>query len=307
MNGEAEQQKQDRHRTRWTASLDKIFADLVVAHIQQSNRPNDAFDKKTWNLIRNEFNSLTNSNFNNNQLRKHLDVLRIRYNNLKSAPGQNDNSLDDPCYIGFDLWEDIGAQSRPEVSKMKECPIYDQLCTIFGGSGAEGRYAQSSHYRGLENPGVTDPSCPESGNPCPETPSSSKHVQLDVARIFADRKRKRALEESSPGQGSEAQEIGDAMANALLDMIASSRLMTAENLQSDNYYSISNCIRALDEMEGIDDSLYYSALDLFEDANIREVFLSLSNNLIRMSWLQGKCPTILPLTYRLGEPFPLLQ
>lgn len=99
--------KQERSRTRWTASLDKIFADLVVKQIQLGNRPNNVFDKKTWNLIREEFNVQTDLNFNNNQLRKHLDVLRTRFYNLKSAFDQNnDFSLD--CCIGFDLWEDIG-------------------------------------------------------------------------------------------------------------------------------------------------------------------------------------------------------
>lgn len=101
------QHKQERLRTRWTPSLDKVFAGLVVEQIKLGNRPNNIFDKKTWNYIRDEFNRQTNLHFNNNQLRKHLDVLRTRYYNLKSASDQND-ALDDSCYIGFDLWEDIG-------------------------------------------------------------------------------------------------------------------------------------------------------------------------------------------------------
>lgn len=106
------QPKQERSRTRWTASLDKIFADLVVKQIQLGNRPNDIFDKKTWNHIRDEFNRQTDLNFNNNQLRKHLDVLRMRYNNLKSAYDHNNGFLlDDSICIGFEQWEDIGVNS----------------------------------------------------------------------------------------------------------------------------------------------------------------------------------------------------
>lgn len=105
------QPKQERSRTRWTASLDKIFADLVVKQIQLGNRPNNVFDKKTWNHIRDEFNKQTDLNFNNNQLRKHLDVLRTRFYNLKSAYDQNnDFVIDDSCCIGFELWEDIGVK-----------------------------------------------------------------------------------------------------------------------------------------------------------------------------------------------------
>lgn len=102
--------KQERSRTRWTASLDTIFADLVVKQIQMGNRPNNVFDKKTWNHIRDEFNKQTDLNFNNNQLRKHLDVLRTRFYNLKSAYNQNDFSIEDSCCIGFDLWEDIAVR-----------------------------------------------------------------------------------------------------------------------------------------------------------------------------------------------------
>lgn len=103
-----EHQTKERLRTRWTASLDKIFADLVVEQIQLGNRPNNVFDKKTWGHIRDEFNRQTSLSFNNNQLRKHLDVLRTRYNQLKSALIQNDFSMDDSCSIGFDLWDSIG-------------------------------------------------------------------------------------------------------------------------------------------------------------------------------------------------------
>jgi hypothetical protein len=107
MEGETgNQSKQERFRTRWTPSLDRIFADLVVQQIQLGNRPNNVFDKKTWNHIRDEFNKETGSKFNNNQLRKHLDVLRTRFNNVKSAFARNEFALVDPCGVGFDLWED---------------------------------------------------------------------------------------------------------------------------------------------------------------------------------------------------------
>lgn len=107
------QAKHERSRTRWTASLDKIFADLVVKQIQLGNRRNNVFDKKTWNHIRDEFNRQTDLDFNNNQLRKHLDVMRTRFYNLKSNYDQsNDFTLDESCCIGFDLWENLQVNYR---------------------------------------------------------------------------------------------------------------------------------------------------------------------------------------------------
>jgi hypothetical protein len=311
MDGEASerQPKQERLRTRWTASLDKIFADLVVEQIQLGNRPNNVFDKKTWNLIRDEFNKQTDLNFNNNQLRKHLDVLRTRYYNVKSTFDQNDFVMDDPCSMAFDLWEDIGdqaAQITPETTKIKECPIYEQLCTIFADTGADGKYAQSSHYEEFDKSiGIDDPeklmSCPDSGTPLAKTPSSSKFTQGNAppaqksSKNVGERKRKLS-DEAGPvsGHTKRDQERNEAMAEAMLEMVAASKLRAAAIPKQDDLFTISNCVKVLDEiemMEGIDSHLYFAALDLFEDRNLRETFISLKSNKIRLTWLQGKCGT----------------
>ncbi|KAK7283409.1 hypothetical protein RIF29_12907 [Crotalaria pallida] len=295
------QPKQERSRTRWTASLDKIFADLVVKQIQLGNRPNNVFDKKTWNHIRDEFNRQTDLNFNNNQLRKHLDVLRTRFCNLKSANDQNNGFvIEDSCYIGLDVWEDVGAQPKPEtVVKVKDCPIYEQLCTIFTDSVADGKYAQSSHYEefdksvGIDAAGLI--SFPEAGVSNYPNPSSSKSIQVNtsaaekVAKNSVERKRKRPSEMQITGLD---QDSCDAMAGALLEMVAASRLRTVVSTARDDKYSITNCIRALDEIQGIDQQFYFSALDLFENPSLRETFISLKCDKIRLTWLQGKCGKI---------------
>lgn len=105
-------QKQKRlSRRRWTPSLDKVLADLVVKQINQGNRQNNGFDRKTWVNMRNEFNHQTGLNYNNNQLRKHLNVLRQRYDSVKSSQLHNQLVMEDDaggCILGLDLWEDFG-------------------------------------------------------------------------------------------------------------------------------------------------------------------------------------------------------
>ncbi|XP_059302858.1 L10-interacting MYB domain-containing protein-like isoform X1 [Lycium ferocissimum] len=294
------QQKQERLRTRWTPSLDMVFADLVVEQIKLGNRPNNVFDKKTWNYIRDEFNRQTNLHFNNNQLRKHLDVLRTRYYNLKSASDQND-ALDESCYIGFDLWEDIGAQPKPESSKTKECPIYEQLCTIFADSGADGKYAQSSHYAGLDKSAGIDTSFKENGNlasvnPSSSTPLHSASTSQQTARTVAGKKRKCPSEMvPAAGQNCEDKEIIDAMAEAMREMIAASKFQTVAMPQVDGSFTVRKCIKALDEIEGVPDNLYYAALDLFDNPSLREMFICLNSSRIRLTWLQGKCANLASL------------
>ncbi|KAH7523523.1 hypothetical protein FEM48_Zijuj06G0020400 [Ziziphus jujuba var. spinosa] len=299
-NEAGHQPKHERSRTRWTASLDKIFADLVVKQIQLGNRPNNVFDKKTWNHIRDEFNKQTDLNFNNNQLRKHLDVLRTRFYNLKSAYDQsNDFTIDDSCCIGFDLWEDMEAQPRPETIKVKDCPIYEQLCTIFTDSSVDGKYAQSSHYEELVKSAVIDhaglSSCPDIENPHPEKFPSPKQVQINgssaekMVKVLPERKKKRPSPQPSLGHSRRDQDICDAMAEAMLEMVAASKYRMVGTVTSDDRYTITNCIKALDEIENIDQRLYFAALDLFEDPNLRETFISLKGDKIRLTWLQGKC------------------
>ncbi|CAM8917295.1 unnamed protein product [Rhodiola kirilowii] len=293
------QSKQERSRTRWTPFLDKIFANLVVEHIRLGNRPNNVFDKKTWNQIRDQFNSQTNLSFNNNQLRKHLDVLRTRYFNLKSTFDQHDFSMDVSFGIGLELWDEIGAQPKPETIRVKDSPIYEQLSTIFSDSGCDGKYARSSHYeeygKSIGAAGGPISSNLDSGTPHSETPSNCiGGVALppeNVKKNTAGEKRKCLFEgEPSSVQSGMDQETMNTMASALLEMLAASKAKAAvTTMQSDNRFSISNCVKELDEIDHIDEQLYYAALDVFENPDLREIFISLKDDAIRLTWLEGKC------------------
>ncbi|XP_042495790.1 L10-interacting MYB domain-containing protein-like isoform X2 [Macadamia integrifolia] len=295
--------KQDRLRTRWTASLDKIFADLVVEQVQQGKRPNNVFDKKTWKFIREEFNKQTGLNFDKKQLRKHLTVLRTRYYNMKSVFDQSGIGFNESQrLLTSEPWEDyFEAPSKPESIKIKECPIYEQLCTIFSESGADGMYAQSSHYAELDRETlISDPagstSCPKA-TIMPVDPSLSLILGQDDSsspsgvelNTTDGRKKRRSKAPFSTSHRRKSQEaMNDALAEAMLEMATASKLRATAMSPSEDQFSITNCIRVLDEMSGIDHNLYFAALDLFEKPNPRETFLSLKSEK-RLTWLQGKC------------------
>lgn len=315
MDGESNQfeRKQERLRTRWTASQDKIFADLVVEQIQLGNRSNNGFDQKAWKHIRDQFNAQTGLNFNKKQLRKHLDVLRTRYYNLKPAFEQSGFYLDQSNHMimpEFELLEDLTEEhSKPEMLKIKDCHIYDQLCLIFNEPGLDGRYAQSSHYEGLEknmealqNTGLK--SSPRSASMLVGTvaqtmprqdnaPSPAAGVNVNAS---ANGRKKRPSETHlSPRHHAKDQErLNGIIAEAMLEMISASKLRVVARTQDNNQFSITNCIKALDEIRGIDQSLYFAALDLFDNSNQREIFLSLKCEK-RLAWLQGKCKNASPV------------
>lgn len=165
--------------------------------------------------------------------------------------------------------------------------------------GADGKYAQSSHYEELDksvgrNPEFLLTSCPDGGNPLTKTPLSSRFnasSAQNMSKSATERKRKRPLEMGSCADQSSIrdQEINEAMAKAMLEMVAASKLHTVQGPKSDERFTITNCIKALDQIQGVDDFVYYASLDLFEDADMREIFISLKGNKVRLTWLQGKC------------------
>lgn len=190
----------------------------------------------------------------------------------------------------------VQAQPRNETVKGKDCPIYEQLCTIFIDSPADGKYAQSSHYEEIDKSvgidAATLTSCPDIGVSHYEILSSSKSIPGNISNVekvtknSLDRKRKRPNETQTTSLD---QDTCNAMAEALLEMVAVSRLRAVVSNVSDDKFSITNCIRALDEIQGIDQQVYFSALDLFENPSLRETFISLKSVKIRLTWLQGKC------------------
>lgn len=80
---------------------------------------------------------------------------------------------------------------------------------------------------------------------------------------------------------------GDAIVDAMLEIAAASKMRAAAIMKNEERFSISKCIKVLDEMQDVDQHLYFFALDLFENPNARETFISLKNER-RFTWLQGK-------------------
>nr|DAD46775.1 TPA_asm: hypothetical protein HUJ06_016712 [Nelumbo nucifera] len=170
---------------------------------------------------------------------------------------------------------------------------FRQLCTIFSESGTNGGYDHSSHQ-------VLD-----GGAPCllPGQETASMSIDPGAASIALDDSSSESEEHidmldvqnkhqsATPTSGRRKRNrkgIDDVIAEAILDIAVASKLRTTALTQSSEQFSISNCIKALDEIQGIDDRIYFAALDLFDSSSARETFLSLKNDK-RLTWLKGKC------------------
>lgn len=84
--------------------------------------------------------------------------------------------------------------------------------------------------------------------------------------------------------------IDDAIAGAILEMAAASKLNATALEQINSRYTIAECIKELDEIQGITENVYFAALDLFNNPSAREIFLSLKRDK-RLTWLCIKSTT----------------
>ncbi|KAG8641497.1 hypothetical protein MANES_13G154501v8, partial [Manihot esculenta] len=79
-----------------------------------------------------------------------------------------------------------------------------------------------------------------------------------------------------------------ATGDAMLEIAAASKMRAAAIMKIEDCFSISRCIKVLDELQGVNQRIYFFALALFENPNSRETIISLKKER-RLPWLQGKC------------------
>ncbi|CDP11550.1 unnamed protein product [Coffea canephora] len=125
-----------------------------------------------------------------------------------------------------------------------------------------------------------------SGNPTFGDEDASSGSGEDLNMLDGHSKRPSA----TPGSGRRKRSrkaTGDAIVDAMLEIAAASKMRAAAIMRNEERFAISKCIKVLDEMQGLDQRVYFFALDLFENPNARETFISLKSER-RFAWLQGK-------------------
>lgn len=110
----------------------------------------------------------------------------------------------------------------------------------------------------------------------------------DDLNMLDGHKRQAGVPSSSSRRKRSRKATGDAIVDAMLEIAAASKMRANAIMKNEDRFSISKCIKVLDEMQGVDQRIYFFALDLFENPDAREIFISLKSEK-RLLWLQGKC------------------
>ncbi|KAG6628210.1 hypothetical protein CIPAW_15G186000 [Carya illinoinensis] len=109
----------------------------------------------------------------------------------------------------------------------------------------------------------------------------------DDVNVLEGHKRQSGMPSSSGRRKRSRKATGDAIVDAMLEIAAASKMRATAIMKNGDRFSISKCIKVLDDMKGVDQRIYFFALDLFESPSSRETFISLRNEK-RLLWLQGK-------------------
>ncbi|XP_028774499.1 L10-interacting MYB domain-containing protein-like isoform X1 [Neltuma alba] len=279
------QQQEQQSRARWTTSLTKILVDLMVDQVHKGNKQSNSFNKKAWKYICDEFYSKTGLKWDKEQLKNRYSVLRKQYTTVKSILERSDFNWDEATgsiIAEEEVWaEYIKEHPDAETIKGSGCSIYKDLCTIFSEPATNGRHESVAASEG-----------DGTSRPCPEPISTQREESSSGSEDDEDDDDPEAILPSTPiatcNRKRGRKGIDDAIAGAILEMAAASKMREAAIEQYNARYSMADCIKELDVMQGVERPLYFAALNLFNKPNAREIFLSLKRDK-RITWLRGKC------------------
>lgn len=156
-----------------------------------------------------------------------------------------------------------------EMLRTTGCPIYNHLRIIFAEPVTNGTQNGST----IEDQGISA-SC-----------TSPDHLTVKEEE-FSPSESEKYVDPAGRKRGRKGFE--DAIARGILEMAAAAKLRAEAVKAFHSKFSISDCVKALDELQGISDQVYLAALDLFSNRDARETFLTLKVDK-RLIWLQRKC------------------
>ncbi|GMH06560.1 hypothetical protein Nepgr_008400 [Nepenthes gracilis] len=241
-------QQEQPSRAKWTMPLTKILAELMVDEVHKGNRQKNSFNKNSWKYLCDEFCNRTGMKWDIDQLKSKYIAMRKLHANAKSILDQSDFSWDEmtgAITSKDDIWDDyIKEHPDAEALRSSGCPIYRQLCKIFAESGTNQNFDGS-----IENGGVTSTMIP--------WPDRLNTFQDDFSTESEDGNNSQAVDPIALHQRKRGRKgLKDMMAGAILKMAAASKLRAEAIRQCNDRFSITHCVKALDEVTGIDDKFH---------------------------------------------------
>ncbi|RVW41271.1 L10-interacting MYB domain-containing protein [Vitis vinifera] len=274
----------------WTALEEKIFIQLMVKEVQRGNRSATTFSRKGWKSIEQEFREKTNKRYNNSQFRNKFNQLRTRYHDFSRLLRESGFSWDpvlNTIIANEAVWDSyIKVNKSAKRFRKKGCPMFNELGIIFGDPAqCKVVFPLAQYPSGNEEKLELEDA---STNATPSAFPSDSSDEKDYSSPSSHRRRERSPTPTSHIQGKRefrTLEMGEALKEwAEASKAKTPTLSRFEESSQCNAFSITNCVRCLESIEGVDGSTYIKAIKMFKDVDWREMFMAMSAER-RLVWL----------------------
>ncbi|KAI3461407.1 hypothetical protein Pfo_018070 [Paulownia fortunei] len=276
----------------WPDSVEKILIELMVKEVQSGNRPSTTLTKKGWRHIEKGLYEKTNRTYSYSQLRNKFNQLRIRYQDfskLLKEPG----FIWDPSRNSLMATDAVWKSYRKANKNMrrfrgKGCPMFNELGIIFQ-ENCQVYFQTANCSVDAESTGASPSASPDNTSNCKDHPSvdvgcSQQRSPTPGSRIL-EKKEARTTAKGS----TEWNEITvpSTASDKKWTESSDTRVPPIKNVgeyPDSAGFSITNCVKCLESIEGVDSNTYLKAIKMFKDADWREMFMAMSARR-RLDWL----------------------
>ncbi|XP_026396894.1 uncharacterized protein LOC113291589 [Papaver somniferum] len=266
---------------KWCNSLEKSLCELLIVQILGGKKPK-SFVKEAWIEVKDEFNKKNGQNFTMDQIKNRYNLFRVRHNDMKklmSLSGFEWDSEDKKIIVDDEGVWDAYLGEYPDKKKYKTngCPIYEELCTIFGGSTVTGSNAYASAQS-------VDDDTPVKSSRQGSSVVGVEEVSESSTEKANERGKRKAPATIDYGQTKRATSTAG-LSEALFAIADATKAKHVIDLDKDPF-SIPNCTKYLQSLDGVSVRSLMGALEKFQDVGWRQVFMSLDPN-NQKEWLKS--------------------
>ncbi|KAL3530539.1 hypothetical protein ACH5RR_009861 [Cinchona calisaya] len=288
----------------WTDSEETIFVHLMLKEIQKGNKPSTSFSKSGWKNIELGFEEKTGKRYSCSQLRNKFNQMRRRYNDLCMLLKEPGFSLDPALgqvTATDDVWKSaVKVNQKVKRFRKKGCPLFNELKIIYGDpAGKSKNVSQLSQHSldtedkcGLEDQSTNATSSESVGRSSDEEDYPSRRVRRRRQQLpssmneIQGMKKLKSFDNGDALKESTQFAIPSRTSDKKHAEVAYTQTPTTNHVGTvqSSPFSITNCVKCLESIEGIDASTYLKAIRMFKDVDWREMFMAMSAER-RLNWL----------------------
>ncbi|XP_074308252.1 uncharacterized protein LOC141643118 [Silene latifolia] len=244
----------------WTEKLESYFVYLMVEEISKGAMQATTFANAAWRSMAEALRKTTGKEYSYNQLKNKYHNLRVRWSDFNSLLMEKEvqfNLVTGEVIASDDVWRRLYSKYRRAKSfRKKGLKDYDKLCVVFG--DPEIQFPDKDEKNKLKvSHDFTEGEGDTSGVKKSKKLFALKHFGKTIMEVPANKRQKSEKKISFTASLDSVADSGDAYGPELTQV-----------------QDVVRCMKALNELEGIDGASYVKATRfIHDDALWRKMFL----------------------------------